>query len=56
MKNQKKLNLRVRDLTPLKDVVGGRHRIRGLHGHGFGFVRRGENGTAVGLFGFRKIQ
>jgi len=34
MKKQK-LNIKVRDLQPLKDVTGGRHRARALQGEGF---------------------
>jgi len=40
MKTQK-LNIKVRDLQPLKDVTGGRHRARALQAlQGEGFVHR----------------
>jgi hypothetical protein len=54
MKKEKKLSLKVRDLTPSKDVVGGRHRVHGQHGHGF--VQRGDRMGGLGPFGLRKIQ
>ena len=55
MKKQKKLSIKVRDLEPLKNVTGGRHRHRahGLHAGGFG-QREGRAG--MGPFGLQQVQ
>ena len=57
MKKQNKLNIKIRDLEPLKDVTGGRRR----RGHGragaFGDLDlRGEYKGGRGLIGYREIQ
>jgi hypothetical protein len=57
MKKQNKLNIKIRDLDPLKDVTGGRRR----RGHGragaFGDLDlRGEYKGGRGLIGYREIQ
>lgn len=53
MKKQNKLSLKVRDLTPLKDVTGGKHRRQGSHAAGF--VQRGDEFNP-GVFGLRRIR
>jgi hypothetical protein len=57
MKKQNKLSIKVRDLEPLKDVVGGR-RLRNAHGRAGAFGDpdlRGEYKGGRG-FGHREIQ
>jgi hypothetical protein len=54
MKKQKKLSSKVRDLEPLKNVTGGRHRAHGLHAGGF--VQRGDGRAGLGPFGLNRIQ
>jgi len=53
MKKQKKLTMKVRDLTPLNNVTGGRRRhAHGLQAEGFQvhpFPERGEGRTGIGL-------
>jgi hypothetical protein len=58
MKKQNKLSIKVRDLEPLKDVVGGRRRRHGRHGlHAMEArainPRVGEYRDGLGLFGLR---
>ena len=58
MKKQNKLSIKVRDLEPLKDVIGGRRRRR-AHGHAGAFGDldlRGEYKGGRGPFGYRQIQ
>jgi hypothetical protein len=58
MKKQTKLNIKVRDLEPLKDVTGGRRRRHRSHARAFA-QRRGEVGEyegGLGPFGLRRIQ
>ena len=57
MKKQNKLNIKVRDLEPLKDVTGGRRR-QGAHGRAVTFRDpdlRGEYKGGLGPFGLRLI-
>ena len=57
MKKQNKLSIKVRDLEPLKDVIGGR-RLRKAHGRAGAFGDldlRGEYKGGRG-FGHREIQ
>ena len=51
MKNQNKLNIKVRDLEPLKDVIGGR-RHRKAHGRAGAFGDRDLRGEWKGNWGF----
>jgi hypothetical protein len=51
MKKQKKFLIKVRDLMPLKNVAGGRHRLR-AHGS----VHRGDCGAGLGPFGLRRVE
>jgi hypothetical protein len=56
MKKQNKLSIKVRDLEPLKDVVGGRrHRRHALQARGARAFnpRVGEYRDGLGLFGLR---
>jgi len=48
MKTQK-LNIKVRDLEPLKNVTGGRRRARALQGEGF--AQRFADLRGLGPFG-----
>ena len=58
MKTQNKLSIKVRDLEPLKDVMGGRRR-RGHHLRARAFVDRrvgvGEYTGGLGPFGLNRI-
>jgi hypothetical protein len=57
MKKQNKLNIKIRDLEPLKDVIGGR-RLRQVRGRAGAFGDpdlRGEYKGGRG-FGHREIQ
>jgi hypothetical protein len=54
MKKQKKLIIKVRDLTPLNNVTAGRRRAHGLQAHAF--AQRGEGGADLGPFGLRRLQ
>jgi hypothetical protein len=53
---KQKLNIKVRDLEPLKDVTGGRHRA---HRHARAFAQGvnnvGEYGGGLGPFGLNRI-
>jgi hypothetical protein len=51
MKRQNKLNIKVRDLEPLKDVIGGR-RHRRAHGRAGAFGDRDLRGEWKGNWGF----
>jgi len=59
MKRQNKLNIKVRDLEPLKDVIGGRRR---RHRHHVLEAREarafnplvGEYGGGLGLIGYNR--
>ena len=53
MKTQK-LNIKVRDLQPLKDVTGGRHRARALQGEGY--IHRFADLRSLGPFGLLRPQ
>jgi hypothetical protein len=55
MKKQNKLSIKVRDLEPLKDVVGGRRRCHALHAREARAFnpRVGEYRDGLGLFGLR---
>jgi hypothetical protein len=55
MKTQKNLSIKVRDLEPLKDVTGGRHRARGLQGEGFA-TRFADSARGLGPFGLLRPQ
>ena len=58
MKKQNKLSIKVQDLEPLKDVIGGR-RLRQAHGRAGAFRDldlRGEYKGGLGPFGLRHIQ
>ena len=58
MKRQNKLNIKVRDLEPLKDVIGGR-RLRKANGRAGAFEDRQLRVEYKGwrdLFGHREIQ
>jgi hypothetical protein len=57
MKRQNKLNIKVRDLEPLKDVIGGRRlrKARGRAGTFGDLDLRGEYKGGLG-FGHRSIQ
>ena len=57
MKKQNKLSIKVRDLEPLKDVVGGRrrrqrHALQARETRAFN-PRVGEYRDGLGLFGLR---
>ena len=56
MEKQNKLSIKVRDLEPLKDVTGGRHRA---HRHARASAQRvnnvGEYGGGLGPFGLNRI-
>ena len=54
MKKQNKLNIKIRDLEPLKDVTAGRRRHRS-HAEAFNDLR-GEYRGGLGPFGLRRIQ
>ena len=62
MKKQNKLSIKVRDLEPLKDVMGGRRRRHGRHGrHGLHAMEArainplvGEYGGGLGLIGYKR--
>lgn len=54
MKKQKKRSLKVRDVEPLKNVTGGKHRAHGLHAGAF--TQRGEGRSDLGPFGLTRIQ
>jgi len=54
MKKLNKLSINVRDLTPLKDVTGGRHRAHGLQAGAF--AQRGDRVAGLGPFGLNRIQ
>ena len=58
MKTQNKLSIKVWDLEPLKDVIGGRRR-RGHHLHAGAVVDRrfgvGEYRRGLGPFGLNRI-
>ena len=58
MKKQKKLSLKARDLTPLKNVTGGGKHRRGHASHalGLGLVERADAGAGLGPFGHRSPQ
>jgi hypothetical protein len=56
MKKQKKLGLKARDLTPLKNVTGGRHHRRAQASHALGLVDRADAGAGLGPFGHRSPQ
>ena len=55
MKKQNKLNIKVRDLEPLKDVTGGRRRARELQGEGFA-ERFADSARGLGPFGLNRPQ
>ena len=58
MKKQNKLNIKIRDLEPLKDVTGGRRRHR-AHARAGAFFDRGglvgEYKGGLGLIGYNRI-
>jgi hypothetical protein len=54
MKKQKKLNIKVRDLEPLKNVAGGRHRHHGLHIGAS--AQRIEDRAGLGPFGLNRVR
>jgi hypothetical protein len=49
MKKQKKLNFKARDMTPQKNVTGGKHHRRAQVSHELGLVDRAD--ARAGLFG-----
>ena len=55
MKKQNKLNIKIRDLEPLKDVTSGRRRRHGLHATEARAIkfRVGEYRDGLGLLGLR---
>jgi len=55
MKKQKKQSLKARDLTPLKNVTGGRHHRR-ANARALGLVERADEGAGLGPFGHRSPQ
>ena len=59
MKKQNKLSIKVRDLEPLKDVVGGRrrrrrHALQAREARAFNPLV-GEYGGGLGLIGYNRI-
>ncbi len=56
MKKQNKLSIKVRDLEPLKDVVGGRRRRHALHAREARAFNPlvGEYGGGLGLIGYNR--
>jgi len=56
MKKQKKRTIKVLDVTPSKDVTGGR---RHRHGHGLqgeALAQRGDSARGLGPFGLNQPQ
>jgi hypothetical protein len=55
MTKQNKLSIKVRDLKPLRDVTGGRHRAHAREAGAFA-QNVGEYTGGLGPFGLRRIQ